>query len=296
MKTEQNIFVAFILNLLFSVFEFVGGLWIGSVAILSDALHDLGDTMSIGVAWFLERKSKRPPDETHTYGYGRYSVLGGILTSLILLVGSCVMIFNAAKRIINPTPIHYTGMIIFAVIGAAVNVVAAVLTREGESINQRAVNLHMLEDALGWILVLIGAVIMRFTDLSVLDPILSIGLAVFILVNAAKNLKEAADLFLEKTPHGSNVSEIKEHLLHIEGVTDVHHIHVWSLDGQHNFATLHAVTAADPHATKHAIRHELEEHGIGHATIELETESEHCHETTCTIKPTTAHHHHHHHQ
>lgn len=297
MKTERNILIAFLLNLSFSVFEFLGGIFTGSVAIVSDALHDLGDALSIGLSLFLERKSKRPPDETHTYGYARYSVLGGFITTIILLAGSVFVIGNAIHRILNPTPIHYDGMIIFAIVGAAVNLCAAFFTREGDSLNQKAVNLHMLEDVLGWLVVLIGAVIMRFTDLSVIDPLMSIAVAVFILVNAWRTLKEILDLFLVKTPAGIHIHELQEHLAHLEGVESIHHLHVWSMSGEGAYATLHAVAAGEPHAVKEAIREELAEHGIVHVTIELEQPGEHCHELHCHPHPEAAsgHHHHGHH-
>ena len=284
MKTERNILIAFILNLAFSIFEFVGGFFTGSVAIVSDAVHDIGDAASIGASYFLEKKSKKQPDEHFTYGYARYSVIGSVLTTLILLVGSALVIYNAVLRIIHPTPINYGGMIIFAIIGAAVNFLAALFTREGDSLNQKAVNLHMLEDVLGWIVVLVGAVVMRFTDIAIIDPLMSIGVAVFIFINAIRTLKEAIDLFLEKTPHGIDVHEICEHLSHIEGVQDVHHVHVWSMDGYNNYATLHVVAEGDAHHIKHAIREELAEHGIAHATLELEAPGEHCHEKDCNPK------------
>ena len=295
MKTEKNILVAFILNLVFSVFEFVGGIVTGSVAILSDAVHDIGDACSIGLSWFLERKSGRQPDENYTYGYARYSVLGGVLTSLILLVGSVLVIYNAALRIYAPKPVDYNGMLVFAVIGMCVNFVAAYVTHGGHSLNQKAVNLHMLEDVLGWAVVLVGAAVMRLTDWWFLDPMLSIGVALFILINAVKNLKEAVDLFLEKTPRGIDLQELKEHIGQIEGVLDVHHIHVWSLDGQRNYATMHIVTNQDGQPIKHAVRQELQEHGIAHATLELEAENEPCEETVCRVAHTECDRHHHHH-
>ena len=295
MKTERNILIAFILNLAFSVFEFVGGFFTGSVAIVSDAVHDIGDAASIGVSYFLEKKSKKQPDEHYTYGYTRYSVIGSVVTTLILLVGSVLVVYNAIVRIIHPTPINYNGMIIFAIVGAAVNLLAALFTREGDSLNQKAVNLHMLEDVLGWIVVLIGAVIMRFTDIAIIDPLMSIGVATFIFINAFKNLKEAIDLFLEKTPHGIEIDEICEHLSHIDGVGDVHHVHVWSMDGYHNYATLHVVAEGDAHRIKHAIREELAEHGISHATLELEAPGEQCHEHNCTVHHTEGGHGHPHH-
>ena len=298
MKTERNILIAFLLNLFFSVFELVGGIWSGSVAILSDAVHDLGDAAGIGISWLLERKSCRQPDERYTYGYGRYSVLGSLSTILILLIGSAAVICSAVDRIIHPTAIRYDGMLLFAVVGVAVNLIAAFVTREGESLNQRAVNLHMLEDVLGWAVVLVGAVVMRLTDFALLDPLLSIAVAVFILTHAVGNLREGIGLLMEKVPETVHLHEIRQHILAIDGVTDVHHLHVWSLDDRRNCATMHLVTSADPHQIKEAVRTELREHGIGHATLELEVEGEQCGEETCAAEVVahTGHHHHHHHQ
>ena len=298
MKTERNILFAFILNLAFSIFEFFGGIFTGSVAILSDAVHDIGDAASIGLSYFLEKKSKKQPDEKYTYGYARYSVVGSVITTLILLFGSVMVIYNAILRLINPVEINYDGMIIFAIVGVCVNFGAAMLTREGDSLNQKAVNLHMLEDVLGWVVVLVGAVVMRFTDFYIIDPLMSVGVALFILVNAVRNLKEALDLFLEKAPHNIDTEEIKEHLLHIEGVLDVHHIHLWSMDGQTGYATMHVVGEGDFHELKKKIREELSEHGISHATLEFEAKGEHCHEEHCHVDTdahSSGHHHHHHH-
>lgn len=295
-KTEKNILIAFILNISFSIFEFFGGLFTNSVAILSDSIHDLGDAISIGISYFCERKSKKKADNKHTYGYIRYSVLGGVITTTILLVGSVLVIVGAVKRIINPVEVDYSGMIIFAVIGVILNFIAAYVTREGDSINQKSVNLHMLEDVLGWIVVLIGAIIMNFTDIRILDPIMSIGVAIFILINSLKNLKAVLDLFLEKTPKDIDIEELKHHLLEIEEVDDIHHIHVWSIDGYNNYATMHIVTKAkDIKEVKNKIREELEEHNICHAI--LETEDEVCDDKECNVelKSDTEHHHHHHH-
>ncbi len=295
MKTHIKIFVAFILNFFFSIFEFVGGILTGSVSIASDAIHDFGDALSIGISFFLERKSKKHADKTHTYGYARYSVVGSVITTAILIIGSVIVIYNAVLKIINPTTIHYDGMIIFAIVGTAVNFIAALFTHGKGSLNQKAVNLHMLEDVFGWIIVLIGAVVMKFTNFALLDPILSILLALFIFVNAVKTLKEAFDIFLEKTPKDIDLNEIKEHLLHIDGVIDVHHIHVWSMDGENNFATMHIVANGDTAKLKKEIKEELAEHSIPHSTIEFEKEYETCEEKECNIKMVEASCHHHHH-
>lgn len=296
MKTDKNILIAFILNLSFSILEFIGGTFTNSVAIISDSVHDMGDAMSIGISYFLEKKSKKKPDEKHTYGYIRYSVLGGLITTVILTVGSILVIYNAIGRIVDPVEVNYDGMIIFAIIGVILNFAAAYATREGESINQKSVNLHMLEDVLGWVVVLVGAVIMKFTDISIIDPIMSIGVAIFILVNAIKNLKQVLDLFLEKTPKGIDIDHLKEHLLEIKDVEDIHHIHVWSIDGYNNYATMHIVTKTDDiKSLKKMIREELEEHNICHAI--LETEDEVCDESICNphLHGGDGHHHHHHH-
>ena len=298
MKTQHNILIAFILNFAFSVFEFLGGIFTGSVAIISDAIHDIGDAASIGISYFLEKKSKKQPDDIYTYGYARYSVIGGIITTVILLVGSVFVIINAVKRIIAPIEINYNGMIVFAVIGVIVNFAAAYFTREGDSINQKAVNLHMLEDVLGWVVVLIGAIVMKFTDISLIDALMSIGVAVFILINTLKNLKDIFNLFTIKMPDGISSSEITHHLLEIEGVKDVHHIHIWSIDGHSNYATMHIVTNANPTEIKQKVKAELLEHGIFHSTLELETEDENCTSHECSIDETHhshGHHHHHHH-
>jgi len=293
MKTEKNILFAFILNLSFSIIEFFGGVFTNSVAILSDSIHDMGDALSIGISFFLEKKSKKKPDNNFTYGYVRYSILGGLITTVILLVGSILVIYNAIGRIIHPVEVNYQGMIMFAIIGVIMNFIAAYITREGDSINQKSVNLHMLEDVLGWVVVLIGATIMNFTDIRIIDPIMSIGVALFIFLNTLRNLKQILDLFLEKTPQNINIDHLKKHLQTIEGVDDIHHVHVWSIDGYNNYATMHIVTKSkDIKKIKEKIREELEEHGICHAI--LETEDEICKNVECNANLHIEEKHHHH--
>lgn len=297
MKTEKNILIAFLLNLIFSIFEIIGGILTNSIAIISDAIHDLGDSVSIGVSYFLEKKSKKKPDNKYTYGYTRYSVLGAIITNTILIIGSIFVIYNAITRIINPEDINYNGMIIFAIVGTIVNLIAAYATKEGNSLNQKAVNLHMLEDVLGWIIVLIGAIVIKFTEITIIDPILSIIVAIFILINALKSYKKIFDLFLQKTPEDIEIEEIKNHLLKNKEIIDIHHIHLWSMDGYNNYATIHVVTDTKKvNELKHQIKEELKKHGISHTTIEIEDKDFKCDEHECCVEEnTTKHHHHHHH-
>jgi len=294
MKSEKNILIAFILNLGFSIFEFIGGTITNSISIISDAIHDIGDAISIGVSCFLEKKSKKKPDEKYTYGYIRYSIIGSLITTVILIIGSIFVIYNAINRIINPVEINYNGMIVFALIGVVVNFIAAYFTREGNSLNQKSVNLHMIEDVLGWIVVLIGAIVMKFTNISIIDPILSILVALFILKSAITNLKCILDLFLEKTPKNIDIAELKEHILKIKGVVDIHHIHVWSIDGFNNYATMHVVNDGKNKNVKEEIKNELKEYGINHITVELEGLNEKCNDENCEIDVCKVEHHHNH--
>ncbi len=297
MKTERNILIAFILNLCFSVFEFVGGLITGSVAITADAVHDIGDAISIGTSLILEKKSKKQPDETYTYGYSRLSVLGGFITVCVLLAGSVGVIYGSIQKLITPHPINYEGMILFSIVGIVVNFLAAYFTHGGHSFNQKAVNLHMLEDVLGWCVVLVGAVVMKFTDLYIIDPIMSIGVAVFILINAFKSLKDIYDLFMEKIPQGINIKEIKSHIMEIDGITDVHHIHIRTIDGDKIYATLHIVSDEEGATIKEKARKKLLHFGITHTTLETEKSDEICNSKDCHIQNNDTHHHccHHHH-
>ncbi|RYC74416.1 cation diffusion facilitator family transporter [Candidatus Nanosyncoccus alces] len=280
-KTEKNIFIAFLLNASFSIFEFVGGIITGSIAITSDAVHDLGDALSIGIAYGLEQKSRKSPDEKHTYGYARYSLVGSIITTIILLVGSAFVIYEATKRIINPVEIDYNGMVIFAIIGLVVNGIASYVTREGDSLNQKSVNLHMLEDVLGWAVVLIGSIAMKFTGIAIIDPILTLGVASFILVEAAKNLREIVVIFLEITPKNLNLEEVKTDIKQIKGIVDIHHIHVRSADGNENHASLHVVVQKYDKKIKNSVKNVLKKHGISHSVIEIEQTDEKCEEKIC---------------
>lgn len=295
MKSTHNILLAFILNLVFTIFEFFGGIFTGSFAILSDSIHDFGDAISIGIAYLLEKKSKKRPNSTYTYGYARYSILGALITTVILIVGSVFIIIGSTTRLFEPVEVNHDGMIIMAVIGTVVNSVAVYITHGGKNLNQRAVSLHMLEDVLGWVVILAGAIVIKITNLSILDPIMSMAVACFILFGSIRNFSEILDLFLEKTPRGISTKDLKAHLRALPDVESLHHLHLWSMDGINNYATLHVVTSSKKtEELKTAIRSEMAEHGIKHVTIELETPSEHCHDTECTPTTTTLSHHHHH--
>ena len=294
MSGKIRILIAFILNLFFAIFEFIGGMFTGSVAILSDAIHDVGDAASIGISYIMEKISEKPANKRYTYGYRRFSVLGGFITTIILLVGSVIMIINSINRLINPININYDGMIVLAIVGCIINFIAGKITHHGHSINQKAVSLHMLEDMLGWIIVLIGSIIMKFTSWNWIDPILSILVSIFIGYHAIKTLIQITNVFLIKTPKHINLDIIKASLILLPGISDVHHIHVWTLDGETILASMHIVVNEYNSGLKNMIKQTLQKRGIDHTTIEFETINEKCKEHDCHIKHVECHCGHHH--
>lgn len=290
--SDKKIFIAFLLNLFFTIIEFIGGLLTNSAAIVADAVHDLSDAVSIGLAYLFERKSRRRPDKQYTYGYSRYSLLGAVITLSVLLLSSIATLAYGLSRLLSPVKIDYSGMIVLAMVGLIVNLIAARVTHGGKSLNQRAVNLHMLEDVLGWAIVLIGAVVMKFTDWNVIDPLMSIAVAVFILVNVIKKSQPILSTFLEKVPQGIDIVQISKIISEVPAVEQVHDVHVSTIDGQYHQATLHVIVddlnAASEVKTK--IRESLKQFNILHVTVETETLDEKCQHRKRRLKPNGTHH------
>jgi cobalt-zinc-cadmium efflux system protein len=268
MKTKTKILFAFLLNLCFSIFEFVGGIYTGSVSIMSDSIHDFGDAISIGFSYFMEKISEKKPDNKYTYGYSRYSILGGLVTTIILLVGSILIIANAINRLVNPIAINSNGMLIVAVIGCVINFIAMKLTHGNHSINQKAVNLHMLEDMLGWLIVLIGSIIIKFTDFTIIDPIMSICLSIFIIYNVIRNLKPIFEIFTLKVPNNIDIETLKKEILSIHGVTNINRLNIWQLDENNIIATID-VTVNTNEPIKHKILGIFNTYAIFYVTVEI---------------------------
>ena len=281
-STKENIKIAFLLNLGFSILEAFGGYLTNSISIFTDAIHDFGDSISIGVSYLLEKQSNKDPNHKYTYGYLRYSLLGALITSIILLTGSVVVIYNAIPRIIHPEEINHDAMIIFAIFGVIINGYAAYRTSHGEKHNEKAINLHMLEDVFGWIAVLIGSIFIKIYNLTIIDPILSILITIYILFHVYKYIKEVFDIFMEKVPDNININDIKKNVEEkFEMIKNIHHIHVWSLDGVNNYMTLHVelnedINKDDLIKLKQDIKKELNKTGINHVTLEFDYFGEKC--------------------
>ena len=269
MKNTKKLLIAFVLNLLFSIIEFVGGLFTGSISILSDAIHDFGDAVSIGLSYFMERISTKKPNDAYTYGYRRYSILGGLITILILIVGSIFMFVNSIQRLLEPVTINGDGMVALAIVGLIINIAGSMVVH-GNSINQKAVSLHLLEDVLSWAVVLIGAIVIKLTEWYWIDPVLSIVVSIIIVIHAIKALVEILNIFLIKTPSQVNPEIIRQSLVIVPGIYDVHNIRVWSIDGENHFATMHVVALHHGKTIKRIIRETLKKHHIYNSTIEFE--------------------------
>lgn len=283
----KNIKVAFFLNLSFTIIEFVGGFMTNSMAILSDAVHDLGDSFSLGLSWYFQKVAKWPRSKNYTYGYKRFSLLGAIINSLILVVGSVLILSKSIPRLFAPEQPDALGMIWLAVLGVVVNGAAVLRLRRGSSINERVVSLHLLEDVLGWVAVLIGAVVMMFADVPVLDPILSIAITLYVLFNVYGNIKESLRIILQGSPESVDIDELKKMILAVDGVGDIHDVHLWSVDGEYNVLTVHVVLSSPLqmeklHGLKTEIREKLLSLGVQHSTIEFEAPDEDCEMGDCS--------------
>ncbi|MDD5766917.1 MAG: cation diffusion facilitator family transporter [Candidatus Marinimicrobia bacterium] len=270
-----NIGIAFLLNLVFTVFEIVGGLWTNSMAILSDALHDLGDSLTLGLSWFLERYSKKEKDRQYSYGYQRYSLLAAMLNTIVLIVGSIIILSEVIPRLFHPTAPKAEGMLLLAVVGIVVNGFAALRLRNGNSLNQKSITWHLMEDVLGWIVVLIVSIILMFRDWYILDPLMSIGITIYIMTHVVENFKQTMAIFLQAVPDKTSAREIEKRLLAIPNVLSIHHTHFWSLDGEHHVLTTHAVVLENTSheevaRIKSAVKSIADEFGCEHITLEIE--------------------------
>lgn len=273
--STKNIRIAFFLNLGFTILEIIGGLYTNSLAILSDALHDIGDSFSLGIAWYFQKKASKGRDLEYTYGYRRFSVVGAIINSFILIVGSVIIISKAIPRILNPEEADAQGMILLAIVGVLVNGAAVLRLKKGISINERAVMLHLMEDVLGWVAVLIGSIVIYFTDYYVIDAYLSMAIGLYVLFNVYKNMKSAFAIILQRVPKNIDIEKLGNYLSNYEGVKSFHDLHVWSLDGIKNVLTVHIVLCEDKTASQRArfveeLKNGLEAYEIDHSTVELD--------------------------
>jgi len=272
---------AFFLNLTFTIVEFIGGWLTNSTAIMADAIHDLGDSFSIGVAWGLNKLSNKPASNRFSYGYKRFSLLGALINGLVLTVGSIFILIEAIPRLFAPEMPHVEGMFLLAILGMAVNGYAAYKLSHGKSINERVLNWHLLEDVLGWVAIFIVSIVLMFVEWPILDPILSICFTLFIVFNVVRTLKSTILLFLQAVPDVELTKIIKTKILSKDIVGEIHHLHIWSLDGENNVLTAHIalnteISNEQLKAYKEELLNELEVFKFAHTTLEIEFLDEQC--------------------
>ncbi len=279
--TRTRIGWAFFLNVGFTIIEFIGGFMTNSTAIMADAVHDLGDSLSIGLAWILAKVSNRPASPTFSYGHKRLSLLGSLINGMVLVAGSVWVLLESIPRLLAPEMPVTEGMFLLAIFGICVNGFAAFKLSHGKTLNERVLNWHLLEDVLGWVTVLIVSVVLTFVEWPILDPILDIGFTLFILVNVTRTVKETLTLFLQGVPDQALSQRIEEKLRAFPEFKSFHHLHLWSLDGEHHVLTLHIVLDTnllleDQRKLKQRLFEELKEFEISHSTVEFEFQGEQC--------------------
>lgn len=280
-SNEKNIRIAFFLNFGFAIIEVIGGYLTNSIAIMADALHDLGDSITLAVSWRLEKLADKEGDKKYSYGYKRFSLLSALIGAIILLVGIGFVLFESTARLFTPQSSDAKGMLLLAILGITVNGLAALRAGKGKNLNSKMIYWHLLEDAMGWGAVLIVSIVLMFWDINFLDPLLSILMSLFILYNVVKNLKHTLKLFLQGVPTDINPSSIETRILQDENVEGIHHTHIWSLDGEQHVLTMHIVLCQetkkeDIRRIKEKVKKISEQYDLAHTTIEFEYQESDC--------------------
>ena len=273
MSSKRAIWLAFFLNLSYAIVEFIAGGVFGSSAVFADSVHDLGDAIAIGLSAFLETISNREEDSHYTLGYKRFSLLGALITAVILMTGSALVILENIRKLFHPQPINDEGILWLGIIAVSINVLASLVVRKGKTKNESILSLHFLEDTLGWIAVILMAIILRFTDWYILDPLLSLVISFFILSKAIPRFWSALKIFLDAVPEGLDSEKLEQDLLSLENVKSINQLSIWSMDGLENNVIVHLCLEdlTRMEECKEAIRSQLRQSGVHNITIEVDT-------------------------
>lgn len=276
-----SIQTAFFMNFGFTILEAIGGVLTNSTAILANAVHDFGDSIALGQAWYFEKLAGRTGDKRYSYGYQRFSIFGALISALMMLASSFVVLIEAVPRLLHPEHPNAKGMVAFALVGVAVNALAMLRLKGQTGMNARVIALHLLEDVLGWLSVLLVSVVLLFVNLPILDPLLAIVITLYILTGVVKNLRAMVPVFLQAVPSELSLDKVVSEIQQTEHVRGVHHAHLWSLDGQRTVFTAHLEIGCDVNPAEYArikeeIRKLVARHGIYHSTVEFEYPGELC--------------------
>ena len=299
MKTKHAVWIAFFLNLSYAIVEFIAGGIFGSSAVLADSVHDLGDAIAIGISAFLESISNREEDSHYTLGYKRFSLLGAMVTAVILMTGSVLVILENITKLFHPQPVNDEGILWLGIIAVSINVLASLVIRKGQTKNESILSLHFLEDTLGWVAVILMAIVLRFTDWYILDPLLSLAISIFILSKAIPRFWSTLRIFLDAVPEGVDIQQVKSDLEQLEHVASINQLNLWTMDGLEKNAIVHVCLEHVNHmeVCKESIRDLLKERGFQNVTIEVDSDqaSHACHRRDIhAIESQSGHEYHHH--
>ena len=276
MKAKYTVWVAFFLNLSYAIVEFIAGGIFGSSAVLADSVHDLGDAIAIGISAFLETISNREEDSHYTLGYKRFSLLGAMVTAVILMTGSVLVILENIAKIFHPQPVNDEGILWLGILAITINVLASLVIRKGQTKNESILSLHFLEDTLGWVAVILMAIVLRFTDWYILDPLLSLVISFFILSKALPRFWRTLKIFLDAVPEGVDIQKIKTDLAELDHVASINQLNLWTMDGLEKNAIVHVCLKEMEHmeTCKESIRIFLKDCGFQNITIEVDADLE----------------------
>ena len=274
MSSKHVVWLAFFLNLSYAIVEFIAGGVFGSSAVLADSVHDLGDAVAIGVSAVLETISNREEDSRYTLGYKRFSLLGALVTAVILMTGSVFVILENITKIFHPQPVNDEGILWLGIIAVTINVLASLVVRKGKTKNESILSLHFLEDTLGWIAVILMAIVLRFTDWYILDPLLSLVISFFILSKAIPRFWSTLKIFLDAVPEGVDIEQVKSDLEQLDHVASVNQLNLWTMDGLEKNAIIHVCLEHVKHmeVCKESIRNLLKDCGFQNITIEVDAD------------------------
>ena len=276
MKTKHTVWLAFFLNLSYAIVEFIAGGVFGSSAVLADSVHDMGDAIAIGVSAFLETISNREEDSHYTLGYKRFSLLGAMVTAVILMTGSVLVILGNITKLFHPQAVNDEGILWLGIIAISVNVIASLVVRKGKTKNESILSLHFLEDTLGWVAVILMAIVLRFTDWYILDPLLSLVISIFILSKAIPRFWSTLKIFLDAVPEGVDIKQVKSDLEQLDHVASINQLNLWSMDGLEKNAIVHVCLKEieQMELCKESIRSKLKDCGFQNVTIEVDADLE----------------------
>ena len=274
MTTKGAVWLAFFLNLSYAIVEFIAGGIFGSSAVLADSVHDLGDAIAIGVSAFLETISNREEDCHYTLGYKRFSLLGALVTAVILMTGSVLVILENITKLFHPQPVNDEGILWLGIIAVSINVLASLVVCKGRTKNESILSLHFLEDTLGWLAVILMAIVLRFTDWYILDPLLSLVISFFILSKAIPRFWYTLKIFLDAVPEGVDIKQVKSDLEQLDHVASINQLNLWTMDGLEKNAIIHVCLKEieKMEVCKESIRTLLKDCGFQNITIEVDAD------------------------